>query len=105
LSQGAILKVKGAHWPLYRIHQPTLRKNLRNDSESRRGWLNQNPKSPEKNLKNTQKQQPTKSKGMLKPKYKISRKPVFTFGLPGWQFIPLSLPVTPLAMIYCNYIQ
>jgi len=46
-----------------------------------------------------------KTKGMVKPKYKVSWRPVFTFSLPGGNS-PLCPPsVTPLAMIYRNYIE
>jgi len=42
---------------------------------------------------------------MLKPKYKLSGRPVFTFSLPGVDS-PLCPPsVTPLAMVYCIYMQ
>ena len=37
----------------------TQKKNLRNDGESRCGWLNENHKSSENNPKVTKKQQPT----------------------------------------------
>jgi len=46
-----------------------------------------------------------KTKRMLKPKYKLSGRPVFTFSLPGENFPTLPPSVTPLAMIYCIYIQ
>jgi len=42
---------------------------------------------------------------MLKPKYKLSGRPVFTFNFPGYNS-PLCFPsVMPLAMTYCNYIH
>jgi len=56
---------------------------LTNDGES--GY---NPKSPETNPKNTQKQQRTENQRMLKPKYKLSGRSVFTFNLSGGQLAP-----------------
>jgi len=42
---------------------------------------------------------------MLIPKYKLSGRPFFTFNLPA-RYSPLwPLSGTPLAMIYCIYIQ
>jgi len=42
---------------------------------------------------------------MLKPKYKLSERPVVTFSLSGGNSPVCPLLVTPLAIIYCIYIQ
>jgi len=39
-----------------------------------------------------------KTKRILKPKYKLSGEQVFTFSLPGGQFVPLAPSATPLAV-------
>jgi len=42
---------------------------------------------------------------MLKPKYKLRERPVFTFSLPGGKLSLCPSSVTPLAMVYCIYMH
>jgi len=46
-----------------------------------------------------------KTKRMLKPKYKLSARPAFTFILPGGSSPLCPSSVTPMVMIHRNYIQ
>ena len=91
LSQGGRLRWKGPS-------NQHSEKKLRNGAESGWGWLHLNPKLRKIVQKTLKIWQPSENQNILKPKYKLTGGPVFTFSLPGRRFAPLSSSVTPLFM-------
>ena len=88
--------------PLATVRSPlanTHKKSLRNDGESGCGCLNYKSLNHRKIIRKAHKNNNVlKTKRMLKRKYKLSGRPVFTISLPGGQLAPLVPLVTPLAV-------
>jgi len=66
-------------------------KNLRDDGQPGCGLLcKKNPTHPENMHKNAKSNNLLKTKRILKPNYKLSEAPVYTFSLTGGEFSPLA---------------